>query len=193
MWSSQRILIKISGNNGCLAPVLFMYSNHFTIIKKYNFDNKNGIYFFLDLTQLPNFEWWYWIEKHIFLCLSFINIIPMWHPIVDYTSFDNLRSKIFFCSNPKLLLPSMCLLMLAVPCKPLVQILCVQERQHSRCNMPAYIRPAAASAASTTRAPPAEYVPAHVPTATYVPVAHEVSSEENYCDFAAWYQTHFCI
>ena len=100
MWSSQRILIKISGNNGCLAPVLFMYSNHFTIIKKYNFDNKNGIYFFLDLTQFPNFEWWYWIEKHIFLCLSFINIIPMWHPIVDYTSFDNLRSKFFFCSNP---------------------------------------------------------------------------------------------
>ena len=100
VWSSQRILIKISGNNGCLAPVLFMYSNHFTIIKKYNFDNKNGIYFFLDLTQFPNFEWWYWIEKHIFFCLSFINIIPMWHPIVDYTSFDNLKSKIFFCSNP---------------------------------------------------------------------------------------------
>ena len=109
MWSSQRILIKISGNNGCLAPVLFMYSNHFTIIKKYNFDNKNGIYFFLDLTQFPNFEWWYWIEKHIFLCLSFINIIPMWHPIVDYTSFDNLRSKFFFCSNPTVHLDRCCI------------------------------------------------------------------------------------
>ena len=51
--------------------------------------------------------------------------------------------------------------------------------------MPAYIRPANAAAASTTRAPPATYVPAHVPTATYVPVAHEVSSETNFCDFVA--------